>query len=381
MEIPEALDDYFIIKEINIDCLMQKYQSNTHPQTSNDTSLNPNITPYDKGRGLNKIFTQRHKDTKEEYYRKKLCDLIEGEIEVLSVLQHDNIIRFSGCTRNMSVYSLKMEYCNLGDVHVLLKNKPDYIQPDFVVEFVKQTSRSLMYIHDLNIIHRDVKLQNILMHKRDKSLIVNFKLSDFGFACADLTSTPNANTNSEMLRKKYYKLCGTPYYMAPEIVLNMQYLDNFEKHLSKPVCKPFYSKAVDMWSFGICVYELVLNSLPFPHIRSVGELEKFFKGTPQAYIENKMSKHDWHSTPDMLHLLRMLLQVDPTKRATAHQVHDFINSHLVDTTATSFDHRAETHQNDSGGLSESWEKINKSSSLFRKMSVQRGFLKWLMNLN
>ena len=116
--------------------------------------------------------------------------MIESEIEILLRLDHLNIIKFYGYTKKRGVYYLRMEYCNGGDVYEYLKKKsPTCIQrncfggfsDEFMQEFIRQTSNGLKYIHDKNIIHRDIKLHNILIHNTQNG--IQFKISDFGFAC------------------------------------------------------------------------------------------------------------------------------------------------------------------------------------------------------
>ena len=95
-------------------------------------------------------------------------------------------------------------------------------------EFIRQSSYGLKYLHDKNIIHRDIKLHNILMTQYDNKLI--FKISDFGFSCFDLCSLKRENVDKvdkeDILSQKYFKLSGTPYYMAPEIICNLKKFAN-----------------------------------------------------------------------------------------------------------------------------------------------------------
>ena len=177
-----------------------------------------------------------------------------------------------------------MEYCNYGDLYTILKKQTKDksilsnfklrnifggFEDIFIKKFLKDTVSGLKYLHDLNIIHRDIKLHNVLI-KNEVGNNFLFKLSDFGFACFDIDTKLNESLNSELdfsasaLKKKYYKLCGTPYYMAPEIILNIEEFDQIStpqkvtlgernKFLDDKMVK-FYDKKVDLWSYGICLY-------------------------------------------------------------------------------------------------------------------------------
>ena len=106
-----------------------------------------------------------------------------------------------------------MEYCDGGDVYEYLKQnccdfKYDKQKYNFLWEFCQQVPRGLEYIHEKNIIHRDIKLQNVLIkYKNDK---VEFKISDFGFACYDLSD------NDDVDRGRGTEVPESPEAEAPE---------------------------------------------------------------------------------------------------------------------------------------------------------------------
>jgi len=358
-------DFFFIVKEINIDALVSKYMKNHMKTITTKHSIKqcspmvPTITP-----------TAKTLCTKEEdYYYKRLRDLIESEIEVLYMLKHENIIKIFNSTQNIYKYNLHMEYCELGDVYEY--SKTIFVDSIFISSFVRQVSEAIRYIHSCNIIHRDIKLQNILVTKSDDSLV--FKLSDFGFACYDQA---HSNGEDDIISKKYYKLCGTPFYMAPEILLNMKKLENITSY-SKPVprvSKHFYDKNVDLWSFGIALYELIHKTLPFKHIRNIRDLENFYKTeNVQEYFDNK--------TQDNI-VLRNLLQIKPTERKLPNELLTDVTNILHQSSITENneptlkEHIVSNPIKES--LVESWQYIHKSSSLFHKIGVGGGFFEWLM---
>lgn len=408
----EHHEELFIIKEININELVKKYMLNTNNKTSTNkastskrvtsktANMEVNITPY-KENGLSE--DTRLKTKEHEYYYNRLRQLIESEIEVLSCLDHSNIIKFYGYTYNNGIYYLRMEYCNGGDVYEYLKGSGQGISNDFLYEFIKQTSDGLLYLHNKDIIHRDMKLHNVLM-KMDNNKIL-FKISDFGFSCYDLTSKLDIDVD-EILVKKYYKLCGTPYYMAPEIILNMNKLENITMY-NKSITEGeyFYDKRIDIWSYGICIYELLFNILPFSNIKNVDDLEKFYRLPVIQEIMDKRVSKKGSLNDDFKILLLNMLKVDYKSRYSIIDVNNYINYKLdkiilnrnnelndvINCKENNYKKNEQMKQhivrnpvfgrnniervNDNG---ESWEKINKSSSLIMKISVQNGFLNWLL---
>jgi serine/threonine protein kinase len=74
----------------------------------------------------------------------------------------------------------------------------------------------------------------------------------------------------EILNKKYYKLCGTPYYMAPEMILNLENFDQMiasESSVGSVRVAKVYDNKIDIWGYGICLYELLFNVLPFSNLK------------------------------------------------------------------------------------------------------------------
>lgn len=305
----DEIDDLFIIKEINTHKLVKRYMVKYKGdyRFKRREVIGEEITPYEKGVLIN---------TEQEYYYKKLHDLTLSEIEILSSFNDDNIVKFYTWNKTGGIYYLRMEYCDGGDVYEYIKKNGRDFQfskekYDFLWEFCNQVARGLEYIHDKNIIHRDIKLQNVLIKTLSDKLY--FKISDFGFACYDLADCICYDTES-LACKKYYKLCGTPYYMAPEIVVNM----NREKKYA--YC---YNKVADIWSFGICIYELIFGGFPFTDLQNIDDLCTFYEmDSAQEDINNKIEDrvmiHD-----DFKKLMLHLLVIPSEAR---YRIHNVINS-------------------------------------------------------
>jgi serine/threonine protein kinase len=121
-----------------------------------------------------------------------------------------------------------MEICMGGD----LFSRPSYLEHE-VSRIVQQILSAVAYLHERNIIHRDLKCENILFVDKEH---LDIKIIDFGLATRQVSSKRNG----------YTQKCGTLYTMSPETV-NGKYTDS----------------SVDMWSIGVIVYMLLSNQKPF----------------------------------------------------------------------------------------------------------------------
>ena len=127
------------------------------------------------------------------------------------------------------------------------------------------------YCHTLKIIHRDIKLDNFLI-----SLGWRVKLGDFGMA----TYHHGAGLDLQ---------CGTPLYIAPEVLIG-----------------PTYTFSADIWSLGICLYEIIYGKQPYKGVKNIEDLANIIQNTiylPKALV-----------SPELTDLLSKMLIVDPTKR-------------------------------------------------------------------
>jgi serine/threonine protein kinase len=249
-----------------------------------------------------------------------------------------------------------------------------------------------------NIIHRDIKPHNILISKTASKVM--FKISDFGFSCYDLSARDEYDA-SDVLCKKYFKLCGTPYYMAPELVMNMKKLENFTSYKRQKTNvsrnkDTFYSSKVDCWSFGLCIYELIMCALPFPNVCNIRELESFFRRSDaQIYINEKIAK--MKVIDSMKKLVLCLLKIDPAERCSMEQFHALLIQYKPVMNEMSERLKSSTCEEAHPGLKEhvvgnpirssqlsSWVDVNgtaSNSSVVMNVSVANGFMKWLMNNN
>lgn len=171
----------------------------------------------------------------------KICQMFDAkerfhslsEIRLLRKLEHPNIIRHIESFFVNNELFIVLEYADAGDLSKMLnyfRRKGERVPEKIVWNFFAQICAGLTYMHQQRAMHRDIKPANVLIYKRG-----TVKLSDFGFSRLLNATTDNAKT-----------LVGTPYYMAPERLNEMEY--NF---------------SADIWSLGCLLYELITLMPPF----------------------------------------------------------------------------------------------------------------------
>uniref|UniRef100_A0A8R1HPA1 non-specific serine/threonine protein kinase n=1 Tax=Caenorhabditis japonica TaxID=281687 RepID=A0A8R1HPA1_CAEJA len=171
----------------------------------------------------------------------KSKNLLTKEIKILkelSSLKHENLVALLKCTETPSHVYLVMEFCNGGDLADYLQQKTT-LSEDTIQHFVVQIAHALEAINKKGIVHRDLKPQNILLCNNSRTQNPHFaditiKLADFGFA-RFLNEGVMAAT-----------LCGSPMYMAPEVIMSMQ-----------------YDAKADLWSIGTIVFQCLTGKAPF----------------------------------------------------------------------------------------------------------------------
>lgn len=235
---------------------------------------------------------QRTKDTvaikavRRDKLTPKLLENLESEIAILKGIRHDHVVILMDCQTTQSHIHLIMEYCALGDLSKYIKkrdklpefteysrNYPNPIEGglnEYVARhYLKQLASAIRFMRSQNLIHRDVKPQNLLLQPPPAQFPPNYvgatdlpmlKLADFGFA-RFLPSTSLAET-----------LCGSPLYMAPEIL-------RFEK----------YDAKADLWSVGTVLYEMIVGKAPFRAQNHVELLRKIEKGQDRIKFPDEVS--------------------------------------------------------------------------------------------
>jgi serine/threonine protein kinase len=262
--------------------------SNVHSTVIADTFEIGKYVAYKRkiGNGVSgTIYKGYHKMTKKEVAIKeiqvsditKIQKNINTEVFVMSQLKHPNIVQYNDHildTKCNNIYVI-MEYCEKGDFHKFQRGRS--IQEVHVQKFMKQLASGLKYLKQRGIMHRDLKPQNILVTKEG-----NLKLTDFGFAKI---------INKNAMIKTY---CGTPLYMAPEII----------------ECKgqTEYTDVSDLWSVGCIFYEMLVGTQPY-QASSMFELKKKIEKNNEIYFPKHLIISD-----ECKLLVNQLLEYNPAKR-------------------------------------------------------------------
>lgn len=268
---------------------------------------------------------------------KKLKENLYSEIHILKRLHHPHIVALIDCQETTAHIHLVMEFCQLGDLSYFIKKRDTlsrheatadmvrkYPNPPagglnevVVRHFLKQLASALEFLREGNFIHRDVKPQNLLLDPsplfyaeakpeavpyaaHEKSLIPvagveslpTLKIADFGFA-RSLPSTSLAET-----------LCGSPLYMAPEIL-------RYEK----------YDAKADLWSVGTVLYEMMVGKPPFRAANHVELLRKIERSEDRIRFPEETTLSD-----SLKRLIRRLLRRNPVERIS---FVDFFNDTVI----------------------------------------------------
>lgn len=232
--------------------------------------------------------------------------LLKNESKILSACNHPNIISYYKTFESTKRIFMVLEHCEGQNLNVLAKKILLYKKTIDEVKIrciITKLLKTVSYLHEKNIIHRDIKLGNILLAKKNDYRTI--KLADFGLSI---------RFDSQELVKSFNQRCGTLTYMAPELIK-----DQME-------C----SKSVDIWAVGILM-ALLLNDLKHPFIdKSLSNLEM-----QEVIISGNHKLDDIECSPMAKHLQKNLLQYKSSDRYTADEAidHPWITgnsfSHLV----------------------------------------------------
>lgn len=214
---------------------------------------------------------------------------ISNEIEILKELDHPNIIRLFEFYNTPDSYYIINEYCSKGELYSKIKSK--LIENQLAVIFY-QIFLGLNYLHHNNVIHRDLKLANILISDSELDPETGrelfwIKLIDFG--CAKILSK----------QKNEKTIVGTSYYMAPEVILQN------------------YNYKCDIWSAGVLLYMLVTEKAPFN-----GYNDEVIKTRIKEGKYNKDNVALKASSPELRNLISKLLEMNVNERISAKEALD-----------------------------------------------------------
>ena len=228
------------------------------------------------GKGsFGKVMLVRKKDTNAIYAMKiikkaliekyKHIDHTKTERKILGELDHPFLVKLRYAFQSKSKLYMVMDFINGGELFFHLKRSRQF-SVDRARFYAAEILLGLEYLHSHGIIYRDLKAENVLLDPSG-----HIKLTDFGLSKKFFTQE----------NSKTYSFCGTPEYLAPEILKNVGH-DN----------------AVDYWSFGILLYEMLAGELPFYNKNR----QELYKSIVKADIPMKS-----FFSPDACNLLSLLL--------------------------------------------------------------------------
>lgn len=220
---------------------------------------------------------------------RKLAEALASEIAILRSIRDPHIIRLESLEQRQQSLFLVMEWCEGGDLAQYMRSKGGRLEEKEASFFVHQLALALKTLRKANLVHRDIKPQNLLLSSDFKTL----KLADFGFA---------RYVEEDNLAET---LCGSPLYMAPEIL-------KYEK----------YDERADLWSVGAVLYEMLFGRPPFRaqnHIQLLKVIEEAKGVINIPFPVSGLAKS----------LMLGLLQANPANRLnySAFLTHPFLATH------------------------------------------------------
>lgn len=197
-----------------------------------------------------------------------------SEIKIHRSLNHENIVRFDRYFEDKDNVYIMLDICHNQSLSDLVRRRKRLHELE-ARYYIQQLVKGMEYVHASKVIHRDLKLGNLFLTER-----MQLKIGDFGLA---------AQVYYEGERKK--TICGTPNYLAPEVLEN----------------KDGHSYEVDYWSIGVILYTMLCGRPPFESSEVKQTYQKIKAGQfsfPEALEINSFAKS----------FIRDCLVLDPTKR-------------------------------------------------------------------
>ncbi|PWN18775.1 kinase-like protein [Microstroma glucosiphilum] len=266
--------------------------SQSHPSSHASSSSSSSSASASAKEVAIKIVTRRK-------LTQKLLDNLEGEIAILKAVSHPNIVELIDCLKTESHIYLVMDFSSGGDLSQYIKRKgllaedalsksssraflaaaKEFPHPNdgglnakVVRSFLEQLAAAMEFMRVRNIVHRDIKPQNLLLQPPTSSCIAlghpagipQMKVADFGFA----RSLPAASLAET--------LCGSPLYMAPEIL-------RYEK----------YDAKADLWSIGAVTFEMTVGKPPFRAANHVELLRRIERNDDKIKFPDERSEGTW----------------------------------------------------------------------------------------
>ncbi|KAJ8290465.1 hypothetical protein GJAV_G00013180 [Gymnothorax javanicus] len=209
---------------------------------------------------------------------------VMNEISILTILQHDNIIAYFNHFMDKNTLLIELEYCNGGNLYDKINHqKGKLFSEETVIWYLYQIASAVAHIHNVGVLHRDIKTLNIFLTKTNL-----IKLGDYGLA---------KKLGSQLSMAESF--VGTPYYMSPELCQGVK-----------------YSFKSDIWAVGCVLFELLTLTRTFEATNPLNLCVKIVQGNWTMEVNS-----DVYSS-ELIKLLYTCLDQDPEKRPTADQILD-----------------------------------------------------------
>lgn len=242
---------------------------------------------------------------------------IYREINALKHLSHPNIVKLEEVLQNSKYIGIVLEYASGGEFYKYIQRKRR-LKEAVACRLFAQLVSGVHYMHSKGLVHRDLKLENLLLDKHE-----NLVITDFGFVNEFVS-------HNELMKTS----CGSPCYAAPELVVST---------------KPYEARKSDVWSCGVILYAMLAGYLPWdddpknPDGNDIVRLYYYITRTPLKFPE--------YITPLPRDLLRRILISDPKKRIAIRSVHkhEWLKPHAAFISITP----------------EEWDKAMSSKDVFR----------------
>lgn len=210
---------------------------------------------------------------------------INNEITTMNLAQHPNILRIENTFLYNQYICIVTPYAPVGSLHRLIRTQYSSGLPEDTAKIMmRQMLEALNYLHEINIMHRDIKADNFLVYDSDLNN-PQISLSDFGFA-----KVFQAN-------EKFEEYIGTPEFAAPEMFTRTP-----------------YDQSVDIWSLGITLFVMLAGNYPTPSYRTLPK-DCTFKIVNGLLNYNLLKKLE--ISPDAIDLIQQMCQVNPENRISA----------------------------------------------------------------
>ncbi|CAJ1948414.1 unnamed protein product [Sphenostylis stenocarpa] len=219
------------------------------------------------------------------------------EVNMMSRVHHENLVKFIGACKDPLMVIVTEMLPGLSLRRYLITIRPKQLELYVAIKFALDIARAMDWLHANGIIHRDLKPDNLLLTENQKSI----KLADFGLAREEsVTEMMTAET-------------GTYRWMAPELYSTVTLRQGEKKH---------YNNKVDVYSFGIVLWELLTNRMPFEGMSNL-------QAAYAAAFKQERPNLPEDISPDLAFIIQSCWVEDPNMRPSFNQIIRMLNEFLL----------------------------------------------------